>query len=294
MQSQNVREYELVRQDMVEIKECITKYMGFVLGGSGAAIFGLSALKFSTQECFALAYASSFLTVSITLVLFLLFYKFTSHNRFAGYCKLLNHERYRKNNNCSFPQLLTWEMCMDRLRASDLISAQESVEKFEDIDISEIDGQNKKRLFHLLEKLSGKEASVDKNKHTKGFKLLLKTFRGKSSSSSWGYPPFVVTLFFLLCLGFLSTGIFGTILSIFDGKILALSKLTLCVIMIIILICQYIAWRFFCGKLYSLMEGSNTVDAFYLRFIPIRTEILNELEIIPHYLYLKRHLKLKV
>ena len=33
MQSENVKEYELVRAEMITVKDCITKYIGFVLAG---------------------------------------------------------------------------------------------------------------------------------------------------------------------------------------------------------------------------------------------------------------------
>jgi len=37
MQSENVKEYELIRDEMSTVKDCITRHIGFVLGGSGVA-----------------------------------------------------------------------------------------------------------------------------------------------------------------------------------------------------------------------------------------------------------------
>lgn len=88
MQPENVREYEMVRQEMSSVKDCITKYIGFVLGGSGAAIFliarmghntGEKVLIMNDYETCLICYA---ITTIINFVLLILFYKFHSHNRF--------------------------------------------------------------------------------------------------------------------------------------------------------------------------------------------------------------------
>ena len=291
MQSENIKEYGLIRTEMIEVKDCMTRYMGFVLGGSGAALFGLSALQFSTDNFFALAYTSSFLSIIITFVLLILFYKFTSHNRFAGYCKLLNHERFSQPNECNLDHLYAWEMCIGRLRHSDIIDAKLLVESLKDIEIGDLEENDKTILLFILANYSGRLCPLENNKYWRGLWLIICTMFGKLTSKSWGYPPFVVSLLFLLCFGFLSTGCFGTVSVWLDGSINNESKLVLMMIMVLIILFQIIAWRFFSGKLFSIMNGSGTVDAFFLRFIPIRAHILNQFGIIPIYHYLDNHLE---
>ena len=89
MQYQNKIEYELVREELLKLKECITSYMGFVIGGSGVAFFGIAAVSKNPGSHEILGFSCILLSVIVSLVLYILFYKFNSHNRFAGYCKLL-------------------------------------------------------------------------------------------------------------------------------------------------------------------------------------------------------------
>ena len=54
----------------------------------------------------------------ITLVLLIVYYKFNSHNRYAGYCKLLNEESWNIPSELN-EDVYTWEICIDRLRHFD-------------------------------------------------------------------------------------------------------------------------------------------------------------------------------
>ncbi|MFZ3136769.1 MAG: hypothetical protein WA126_05180 [Thermodesulfovibrionales bacterium] len=42
MINRNVEEYKLIRKEMINLKDCITKYIGYVFAGSGAMIYGLA------------------------------------------------------------------------------------------------------------------------------------------------------------------------------------------------------------------------------------------------------------
>ena len=42
MQKQNLSEYDFVRRELAALRNCITTYMGFVMGGSGVVYFGTS------------------------------------------------------------------------------------------------------------------------------------------------------------------------------------------------------------------------------------------------------------
>src|SRR5947207_3774565 len=116
MQQQNVAEYKLIREDMGRIRTCTTSYMGFVILGSGSAFWYLGSKAFEKQTDFSTGVIAMLISILSTLILFLLSYKFTSHNRYAGYSKLLTHERYDtealigKNFFC-------WEICVDIVRA---------------------------------------------------------------------------------------------------------------------------------------------------------------------------------
>src|SRR5437660_260634 len=61
------------------------------------------------------------LALVVTMLTGLLFYKFHSHNRYVGYCKLLAQEQYSGLE--SLGEFYLWESCMARLRAYDMSKA---------------------------------------------------------------------------------------------------------------------------------------------------------------------------
>jgi hypothetical protein len=96
MQAQNVTEYLEIRKEIADLKDCITTYVGFVLAGSATAVWGLAGRTSDSENGhIAMALASIFLSFVSIFVLFLLSYKFTSHNRYVGYSKLLTHEEFK-------------------------------------------------------------------------------------------------------------------------------------------------------------------------------------------------------
>ena len=90
--------------------------MGYVLGGGGAALFGMAAINRSNNDWF-LAYSAASLVIIEMLVLLILFYKFNSHNRGAAYCKVLSHESCLISEDQE--NIISWELCIQELRDSD-------------------------------------------------------------------------------------------------------------------------------------------------------------------------------
>lgn len=94
MRPDSSKEYEFMRYEMESLKSCITTYVGFVIGGVGAAIFGFAKDTPVPNNFGAIVYSALALALIIDLVLSVLMYKFHSHNRYTGYCAALNHERF--------------------------------------------------------------------------------------------------------------------------------------------------------------------------------------------------------
>ena len=279
MQAQNLTEYELVRTEMTCVKDCMTNYIGFVLGGSGLALFGVISLGMFTKNLLGLAYVSIFLSTLISLVLMILFYKFNSHNRFAGYCKLLNHERFEGGIDTPDVEYVSWELCLERLRRSDMDS--ELIGRLvKDIKVNDLE---KKPLKALIKKYQGDRPEVDKRKCWEGMKKLVKAFCGRSSTSSWGFPPFVASIFFVLCYGFLILGIISVFRYVAGLERHSFESGALIGVTVCITAGQMFLWIMFCGRLQTLLSGSTTVDGFFWRFLPIRVAFLNKYNIIPKY-----------
>lgn len=113
MQAQNVDEYTLIRAELNGLKDCITHYVQMALGGAGVLIAAYAALQdgdLGLQRGIASAGAA----FVVTLILDVVFYKFHSHNRYAGYCKLLARESYPWPDDRE--QIHMWEECVGALR----------------------------------------------------------------------------------------------------------------------------------------------------------------------------------
>jgi len=191
MQFENIKEYELVRSEMITVKECITKYLGFALGGTGAAIYGRALIRSLHVDSFALNIIYPALSLIISFVLLILFYKFHSHNRFAGYCKLLSHEKYSTRRPLK-TSLISWEIAVEGERSSGI-----DKEDFFDpiVKAAKIKKINKKDLKKLLKLYSGKKPYIEKARY-RGIWILLSAIFGNIETRSWAFPPLIVSLFF--------------------------------------------------------------------------------------------------
>ncbi len=111
MQKENAKEYEFIREGITNIRSCVTSYISFLIGGSGVAFFAityLSRLNVNTstpdsttpsEKSFQILLQIALplvMSILVTILQMILFYKFLSHNRFAGYGKLLIHEQHER------------------------------------------------------------------------------------------------------------------------------------------------------------------------------------------------------
>ena len=288
MQAQNIREYELVRAEMTSVKDCMTNYIGFVLGGSGVALFGVISLGTFTTNLLGLSYVSLFISILISLVLMILFYKFNSHNRFAGYCKLLNHERFDEGQILDDVEYVSWELCLERLRQADI--DKDLIFKIIDIQGFRVNELNVQDLQWIIRQFGGNNPRVDRGKCWKGMGKLFMAFWGRARTNSWAFPPFVASIFFVLCIGYLILGLYSVYRYIVQSGVHGQESWILLAISSAIVIGQAILWIKFCGRLHVLLEGSTTVSGFFWRFLPIRAAFLNKYNIIPKYEFAQERL----
>lgn len=285
MQTENITEYQLLRDEMATVKDCITKYIGYVLTGSGVAIYGMARMGQIPTNNNETAITAIALSVIVNFVLLILFYKFYSHNRSAGYCKLLNHERYEiQKEGTSF---LSWELVLERLRYSD-ISPESLLNAVKNIKVK---GLEIAELTLLLSKYAGKSPLVDNGKIKKGWRILGKAIFGKIETRSWGFPPIVVALYCILSFGFLFFGFVSFLrLSEISNVFSNPNSIITIFFLFLLLIIHFLLWNRFVGKLFSLMNGSCTVDGFFWRFLPVRVAFLNTYNIVPEYLFAKERI----
>ena len=290
MENINIDEYQFIRNEMLNLKNCITTYIGFVLGGSGIAFLGFAAIAKETTKYCLLSFSSLTLALIISIVLLVLLYKFNSHNRYAGYCKLLNQEMVTQNctinneqekqkfNIDPYPKIqrdfMSWEICMDRLRFSDF-EEDPFKDILQDMKIEDKSDDEIKRIKAIVKEYSGKKPSIDKYRFFKGLLLLFEVFRGKVKTKSWQFPLFIFSIFIALVFLYIFLSYYFYQLSQKSDPCI-LSKNTQLIIYGSYLFVISYMWYHFIGKLYTIMCGSSTVDAYCWKFLPIRYAYIKE------------------
>lgn len=282
----NKDEYHIIRQEMDRIKNCSTTYLGWILGGFGASVSvyaGLSGLLLryaSSEDTGARTHSNNLLigiaflllAVTVSLVLYVLLYKFNSHNRYAGYCKLLNQEDLSGINfpaaDTSTFEVMSWESCVDKLRESgfdqkaitDAIGNLKSEHVISDADIES-----------HLGRVGLDEIALDRNKLRGGLGLLFQRKSNPNAAQSWQFPLHVVRLFLVICLIYFCLAVY----EIYEAyehapSSPALGKWTVIVPCVVIIVPLVSLWIAFLGQLHCLMQGSSTVGAYCWRFLPFR------------------------
>ena len=94
----------ILRGEVENVKNCITQYVGFALGGSGFALIVIPLLTqfiINTGEKDRLhtaqnlvGFAAFALVWIVMLITIVLFYKFNSHNRYCGYLMMLTMKKF--------------------------------------------------------------------------------------------------------------------------------------------------------------------------------------------------------
>jgi uncharacterized membrane protein len=266
MQPQNVAEYRICRQELTKVRACITRYVQLVVLASNAAFWVLAGKASEPEPGLAMSIAAILFAIMSTLFLFLLSYKFTSHNRYAGYCKLLAHERFRKSAK---GPIIVWEIALDMLRAFDCDKAQIE-EHLAACELTRNSISPIPDLRKLIEPFSGPAPQKDRLNWLKGWQLIFSCSREKSGS--WKLPVYLARIF----------GIINIVFVLFAAHFLfpasgnwrfqpehyAIFAMFLALVVL---------WIVFIAKLYNQMLGSETVEAFCSKFLPIRAQLLRDL-----------------
>ncbi len=248
MQKENVEEYFRLRLEAAAVKSCMTDYVKFLIVGVGAAVSGLGGIVAFSGEGFywepivISAYSLSFIA---DLLLLILIYKFSSHNRYVGYCRTLARESW---NGASAPHdsLVLWEVCVARLTRSDSIIRKSNLEAS---DIPE----------------SNQPARIGES-----LWFLVRAMFTQQYSASWGFPVTIVRTFaYVVALLFIGalTLVFMNCADI-NGWMLGIS--------VFAVLLQFAVWTILARRFCDIMQGRDTVDAYSERFDGVRREVLKK------------------
>ncbi|MFI5096063.1 MAG: hypothetical protein ACHQIK_21795 [Candidatus Acidiferrales bacterium] len=280
MELQNIEEYKELRHEIATLKGCITTYVGFVFLVVSPAYWEL-AKAIPSRPNPTMALVALLVGLGLKLVLILLLYKFNSHNRYCGYCKLLEHEIFGGKDK--YPKaVFIWEICLDRLRSSDFRPDGLANE------IRHYRGSQPQEdtLLKMAKQYSGVAPEADEPRFRMGWKLLLTS--GPEPRGTWQFPLYVARIFAAIDLGLLGLGLAlllphdaASTMQIFHKHAVLLSLPFLLWLLFFLLL--LLSWRKFMADLYRQMNGSQTVDAFCWRFVPIRYRILDDLDLATGY-----------
>jgi hypothetical protein len=277
MEPQNIDEYKGLRHEIAALKSCITTYIGFVFLVVSTAFWQL-AKEIPLRPSRTMAVVALMLGLGLKLVLFLLLYKFVSHNRYCGYCKLLEQEMFegkgRGNGKCP-EAVFIWEVCLDRLRSSDFRPDGLALE------IKYYGGgpPQTATLETKARQFSGPAPTADQGRSRKGWRLLLRS--GSEERGTWQFPLYVARIFAAIDVGLFGLGVALLLprhaAGIWGGwreaPLHLLPSLLFWLLLFVLLLC----WRKLMADLYRQMKGSQTVDAFCWKFVAIRYRILHDL-----------------
>lgn len=268
MQSQNLAEYKAIREEMAHVRSCITVYVRYVVMGSAPAFWFLAGRTSDQSSGLGMSFAPMLLSLGSLLILFLVSYKVTSCNRYAGYGKLLTHEHFvskapdRRVSSLLDRCIFYWEISLDRLRAADCDEGQ-----FQELLIrcGQLNISSMPNLKEVVSSISKK----DQLAWLRGWALLFSCW---DKSGSWKLPLYIARIF----------GAINAILLFFAGYFLikggTYRQSSLGVSAIVVLYVLVIAlWIVFIAKLYKQMLGSETVESFCCKFTPIRAQLLMEM-----------------
>jgi hypothetical protein len=290
-QSIFIKDYELVRKEMSDLKDCITNYIGFVLGGSAIAFYGLLYSGIKDNRFDLVIYLTMIASVILSFILLNLFYKFNSYNRYAGYCKLLNHELIHETQ---LHEWISWEYCVDKVRQYDFDNTIFN-ELITNIQIAKNNNEDTISKEELISKITSTNEDAPKpwilkvwrlmkvilTESLHGFIVIIAALTGKIKTKSWKYPPLVTAIFFVLNMFFLILGLYSFYqLKCKSTKFSAFDWLAMLAVSII----QVYLWLYFCKSMHSLIKGTKTIEKYFWRFLLTRAYFLNRVNVKPKYL----------
>ncbi len=260
MKGGNVTEYKLLRIELESIKKCITDYMRFLfilVGASFSILGGIGAI--TNEDIYKLPIACSVLAISYIALslLYILMYKFISHNRYAGYCLCLSQEEW--NNDSNVCDIILWEVCVTLLRQKDIKMYRDGV-----------------AIPDELKDDSGNIISSNKSDDNflKRLRFFIGTMLFARKTDSWGFPVTIVRIFLIVIISCIATYIYFIVPTIYDC-IAGVNGTRVVVIMFIIaFIIKVLIGCSMINHFYFIMKGDYTIYKFCEHIKHIRKRLL--------------------
>lgn len=289
MNKRNLKEYQTIKQEINEIKSCITRYVAILFGESGLSFFLTIYIKEKdvSGNSFPLILFLLF-SIGLTLSIFyVLIYKFKSHNRYAGYIKLINQEvqhAYDEEEQRRDP-IIAWELVMSKF-----VNSPDTKEyPYERVGKMSFQGIEETDLRDKWDKLHSSNKKADRKASLKGLTLIINQilpinlkkifFREMfERPKGWSYPVSIANVVYVFVLFFVGLGTY--ILTNSKCTFDANESLIMSLFIVPILIMLYRSF----GDIHKLVYGSKTIESYCWLFLFPRVEILNKFDYRPIYI----------
>lgn len=300
MLDRNVKEYEILRQEVLEVRNCIRSYLNILVGGSGLGFIAISFLKANQLSPRVSLFLTLSILLTITAIYYILLYKFISHNRFTGYMKLISEELIlEKIKKKEYPSnLIGWDVCISQLQNSTKIEHfpqkfWKTKLKFIFISITSTP-KNKADTLEIIKNkwqdLNLFAPRVDKKSLLQGLELIFTGIRKKDGTTSWKYPLYITYIVIVFSIILEGISIYFATQSDLD---IYYRKYTWKFIVIVsyIIITQFIlifTWIRSISELYKITKGSKTISSFCWKFLQYRILFVNQQGFIPMYCIIEK------
>lgn len=289
MERYNVDEYKQVRDDLKELRVCMTSYLGWTMAGSFIGLSTPLALVASSPAMYPIVGIGFLFSASIlTGLLGVLFYKFNSHNRYAGYAKLIAQERLSDPQDRPPRHARLWESCLDALRSVETRRTRDLVSRWAEVvrrtTVAGLDADVRTEVWC---KAIGRLRSPGVLGSTRwlmacaGTALIAPLYLVAyilpvRPAGSWSFPLRVFRVVTMLIVAFGALGVWmvwhGCSFASCGADIrsTAISLAWTIVLVILALECVFATW------LERLHRGQNTVENYCWRFLPFRAEAMRQ------------------
>ncbi len=270
-----IKEYEQVRAEIVSVQGCITTYMQMFYGAAAASvgIFGLAVGRdLSAVPSIFAAYIPLFLAYVVLFFTTVVFHKFNSHNRYAGYARALTQECWAGEDR-SKDEMHLWE--------SVVASIYKSQNTFEDLNFP-ADKEKVDSLIASVKNNCSEPPWRAKKKAWAGIVMMSRATIHRAKTYSWTFPfqvafaPFASTIILLgIWFGLIIVAAcwslqFGLNLAVQTGLVLYLLA----------------SWLGLGYRLYRLCDddGDRTIEAYCLDSMATRHAALKKRDITVTYI----------
>jgi len=306
----SIKEFELLKIDIGEIKKQINVYFGFIIGTNGLFI-SLAFILYQNEKNDSLVniyFVMSLAIINLMLLYNIIRYKFSSHNKMAGYLRLLslecNYHQDKRHKHISIENnsndLYCWEYIMFR---NDSLTYYKDFPKKKILKLNfDFEPNNKKqakkyKLSYEKVRLQFLEKIVFDNKSNYSFlrdfyKIImicrLFLFNDKYHKyrlTSWKFIENIFNSFLVIYCVLIA----GSIFLLFKSCFLHTTDYIFLIIVMTSL--PFLYYFFFNVK--QLLRHNKSSDFYFWSLLPFRVEYLNKYGIKPIYssTYLYRYIK---